>query len=255
MKRYRLISLYLFSIQMKNITLSLGGMAVSCLLQYDEAAEYLNKFMIPLDPDAPVASVPDLDWDFWRKRNVSPSAYLEYSSLTGSCSDILLSHGRAAFHSVALRYRDKAWLISAGSGVGKTTQLLTLQRLYPGQFTVISGDRPILELLEDGGVFVHPSPWNGKEELFGAEGAPLAGIICLRRGEEDIVEPVNPRLAVVHVYRSVIHTGQTEEQIKAAAAFTEALLFRVPIWNMFNRDIPGSTKLLYDTVFEEEAFI
>ena len=207
--------------------------------------------MIPTDPAAPVAAVTAMDWDFWKKLHVLPSAYIEYSSLTGSCSDVLLMHNRCAFHAVALRYRDRAWLIAAGSGVGKTTQLLTLQKLDPGEFAVISGDRPILELLDDGGVFVHPSPWNGKEELYGAEGAPLAGIICLSRGEEDIVETVEPKKAVIPIYQAVIQTGETEDGINRAAAFADALLSRIPLWNMINRDVPGSTTLLYNTVFRE----
>ena len=236
---------------MRTITVSLGGMAISCRLKYDEAARYFERYMIPTDPAAPAAAVTALDWDFWKKLHVSPSAYIEYSSLTGSCSDLLLLHDRCAFHAVALRHRDRAWLIAAGSGVGKTTQLYTLQKLYPGEFSVISGDRPILELLDDGGVFVHPSPWNGKEELYGAEGAPLAGIICLRRGEEDLVEAVEPKRAVVPIYQGVIQTGETEDEIRHAAAFADALLSRVPIWDMSNRDVPGSTRLLYDTVFQE----
>ncbi len=191
-----------------------------------------------------------MDWDFWRRNGAVPSAYLEYSSLTGSCSDVLLAYNRCAFHAVAVRYQGKAWLIAAGSGVGKTTQMRTLQELYPGEFSVISGDRPILDLLENGDVFVHPSPWNGKEEIGGADGAPLAGIVCLRRGEENIVERMSNRDAIIPVYQSVIQTGETENGIRLAGSFVDSLLTRVPAWRMVNQDVPDSTKLLFETVMK-----
>ena len=235
---------------MKEICITLGGAVLRCHLRYDETADYFGAFLCPLDPAAPLAEVTDLDWAFWARNGAKPGPYLEYSSLTGSCSDQLLSMDRCAFHAVALAYRDRAWLIAAGSGVGKTTQLRTLQALCPGEISVICGDRPILELRSDGGVFVHPSPWNGKEAIGGAPGAPLAGIICLRRGASDLVETIPPRDAAIPVYQGIIQTGETEEGIRRGAAFAEALIDRVPVWRMVNRDVPGSTKLLMERVLQ-----
>jgi len=52
------------------------------------------------------------------------------------------------FRLAAVLYR--AWLLAGPSGVGKSTQIKSLQSLEPGAFGVICGDRPVLELREDG---------------------------------------------------------------------------------------------------------
>ena len=37
--------------------------------------------------------------------------------------------------------------------------------MFPDEITMISGDMPVLERREDGTVWAHPSPWNGKEKI------------------------------------------------------------------------------------------
>ena len=236
--------------------LELAGQRLCCSFQFLGTSRYFREYIVDGFCDTEQVCLAREEIEVFRGCNPGMpwNPYAEYKAFLGRIGDELLPKEILMLHCVAFVWHGTAWLLSAPSGTGKTTQFKNLKQLYGDGVQILCGDNPFLRFSHEK-VTVYPSPWNGKEELFGAEGAPLAGIICLRRGEEDIVEPVNPRLAVVHVYRSVIHTGQTEEQIKAAAAFTEALLFRVPIWNMFNRDVPGSTKLLYDTVFEEEAFI
>ena len=236
---------------MQTIQISLGGIPLCCALRFAETAACFRNYLTQLPSADPPVAVPEPEWAYWESTGQRPSPYLEYSSLTGCCSDALLQHDRCAFHAVALRFRGRAWLISAPSGVGKTTQLLTLQKLYPGEFSVICGDRPILTLDSEQGPFVSPSPWNGKEGYHGAQGAPLGGLILLRRGEENAVLPLAPHEAAIPVFLSVIHTGETETVIRRAASFADRLLRRTPVWLMKSRDIEPSAALLYETVFKE----
>ena len=237
---------------MKFVYINLGGIILKCELVYEDAADYFHGFATDSVSDAPSARVTEMDWAFWKRNHALIDPHLEFSSLTGSCSDVLLQYGRCAFHAVALKKAGRAWLIAAESGVGKTTQLRTLQTLYPGQFSVICGDRPILELRKDGGVYVHPSPWNGKEEYGGAAGAPLAGVICLSRGRENEVKAWTAHEAGPWVYKSVIQTAESEDGIRRAAAFATELLKRVPVWEMTTHQVPDSTKLLYETLWKGE---
>ena len=136
--------------------------------------------------------------------------------------------------------------------MGKSTQARTLRELYPGDFGVISGDRPVLALTE-GGVWVHPSPWNGKEGWHGAEAAPLAGIVCLQRGVENALARLTPRIAALSVYGAVIHNASSPDVIRGAAAFAEKLIKQVPVWRLCSRDVPDSTRILYESVFTQEG--
>ena len=95
----------------------------------------------------------------------SSDPYVEYRCLIELTGRWLLRFGCCIFHSVSFVWRDRAWLLTAPSGVGKTTQFLNWQRLFPGEITMISGDMPVIEAREDGSVWAHPSAWNGKEKL------------------------------------------------------------------------------------------
>ena len=106
-------------------------------------------------------------------------------------------------------------------------------------------------LREDGTVMVHPSPWNGKENMRGAAAAPLGGIILLQRGAENTIERVEPRRAAPFVYASVFQTYDSEAAIRRAGALAARLTEAVPIWQLTNRGVPDSTRLLYDTIREE----
>ncbi len=235
------------------------------------------------DPDAPcVGGIPvcltDEDWSFYLNAGIEENAHSEYSLLTMPFSDALMDYNRMAFHAVALRWQDKAYLIAAPSGVGKSTQARFLQELRPGEFGVISGDRPILEFRKkethfsdeiqidrsdstqilsnpEGhwDIIVHPSQWNGKENWFGAKAAPLAGLILLLRGDQNELISLTPREAAIRCYNQVIQTFISPDKIRKAAELTTRLLNSVPIWQLTTYQVPESTKLLVKSIFSSNS--
>lgn len=236
-------------------TVSLGGIALRLKLHFAEAAELFAPWDAGGVPAAELA-VSESEWTYLRSSvGVAFDAQSEASILTACCSDALLPYDRCIMHAVALRFRDQAWLIAAPSGVGKTTQARVLQELWPGEFSVICGDRPVLRLTDDGGVYVHPSPWNGKENWYGAAAAPLAGIVFLQRGDYDDAYQIKRRDAVIPCLQALIYSGVSEDVIRRAAAFTDQLLRRVPAYRLQSENVPGSTKLLYEEIIRREDFL
>lgn len=233
----------------KKIDVSLAGLTFSCRLRYPETARY---FPAPNPAALRVGGEPvylsEADWQFFISDGAEESPHSEYSLLCFPFSDALLAYDRVLIHAVALRWRDEAYLICAPSGTGKSTQTRNLQQLRPGEFFVICGDRPVLSF-HDNEILVHPSHWNGKENWYGAEAAPLAGVILLRRGEENAICSLSPREAAVRTYAQIIQTCTDPEKMKKAAAFVTKLLNAVPIWQLTSFQVPDSTKLLLETVF------
>ena len=227
---------------------ALAGIPFRCRLRYADALPCFTPYAVDARPRFELA-VTDEEWSWVEPHGCIRSGQNEASVITALASDELLTMDRCILHAVALRHADRAWLITAPSGVGKSTQARTLNQLYPGQFSVICGDRPVLELRGDDAVLVHPSPWNGKEGWCGADAAPLAGIICLRRGEENDLRPLTPRDAVIPVLNALIHSGRAADGIRRAAAFEDALLRRTGVWELTNRGVPDSTRMLYETLF------
>ena len=128
------------------IEVTLAGVTVPCRLRYAETARYFA----PPDPAAQRAGgdpiyLSDEDWRYFLANNMEDCAHSEYSILTAAFSDALMPFDRVILHAVAIRWRDKAYLISAPSGTGKSTQFKHLNALRPGEFSVICGDRPVLQ--------------------------------------------------------------------------------------------------------------
>ena len=128
------------------IAVTLAGLTFSCRLRYPESARYFQK----PDPGAPrvgtgSVSMSKEDWQFFVADGAEESPFSEYSLLCFNFSDALLPYDRVLVHGVALRWRDRAYLICADSGVGKSTQARCLRDLRPGEFSIICGDRPALE--------------------------------------------------------------------------------------------------------------
>ncbi|MBO4848191.1 MAG: hypothetical protein J5586_03460 [Clostridia bacterium] len=236
-----------------SITIDLAGVPLKLCLDSEESLRFFAPYKAAdgVRPFAKV-SVPDEAWAYIRRRGFVEDELSEAGLITAYASDALLETGMCLIHAVAVRKGDGAWLIAAPSGVGKSTQVRYLDMLFPGEFSVICGDRPVLQLVGDDKVLVHPSPWNGKEGWKGADSARLDGVICLKRGEENIVEPMKKTEAVIPVFEALIHSGSTAEQVRQLAAFEDELLRRTTVWRMINLGVPYSTDLLYNTLFVQE---
>ena len=174
---------------------------------------------------------------------------VEFRALIGLTSHALLPLGCCLIHAVAFLWRGRAWLLAAPSGTGKTTQFLNWQRLHPDEITVICGDMPVLERREDGSIWVHPSPWNGKERLGDrrSPAAPLGGLVSLAQGRENEILPMPVGDAISVLFNQFLLLPDTEEEILMLTSLMDALLRAGPVWQLTNRGDDASTELLRQT--------
>lgn len=177
-------------------------------------------------------------------------SFLEYRCLMGLTGQALLRFGCCVFHAVSFIWRGRAWLLTAPPETGKTTQYLNWQRLHPGEIVMISGDMPVLEGREDGNIWVYPSSWNGKEDIYTRRSALLGGIVLLEQGGEDRILTLQPREAILPLLRQFIAVPETEEEVFALSRLLEQMLLAVPLWKLVNRGGDESTELLRRTFAE-----
>ena len=220
-------------------------------LRFQKTAENLGHYIQRelLEAQEPI-SVKDYEFEDWKNLGNEVNPHGEYSLLSLQTSEALFEHQRFIFHAVAFRWRDKAWLLTAAPGVGKSTQYKNLKELYPEEISIINGDRPVIQILDDGSIMVHPSPWNGKENWHGAKAAPLAGIIFLKQGKENTIRTLTAQEAAVGALSSVFHSYENEEVVKKAAKLATALLKHTPLWLLTNKGDLESSALLLDTLKE-----
>lgn len=181
----------------------------------------------------------------------NPEYYAEYKSLILPTSAFLQQYCCSLFHAVAFLRHGRAWLLTAPSGTGKTTQFLNWRKLHPAEITMICGDMPVLELRDDGSVWVHASNWNGKEGVGSFQSAPLGGIVLLEQGKENRIVPLDARQAIPALFEQFVSTYETEEQIRTVCALMDAMLSRYPAWKYTNLGDDASTELLRAAIAKE----
>ena len=162
-------------------------------------------------------------------------AFLEFQCLMLATGNELLLHDRALFHGASFIWQGKAWIFTAPSGTGKTTQLRRWHRILKKEVTIINGDKPMLESRADGSIWVYSSPWRGKEKL-GCPGlcAPLGGIVYLEQGTNNTIRRLSPREAVLPLMTEFVSYPESVSQISGQAKFLRKMLDAVPVWKLVN---------------------
>ncbi len=178
----------------------------------------------------------------------SSDSYVEYRIMISETARELLRYGCCIFHSAAFIFRGYAWLLTAPSGVGKTTQFLNWQRLHPGEVEMITGDMPVLEPRDDGSIMIHSTSWCGKEN-YGKKGlcAPLAGVVLLEQGEKNELSPLPARDAIFPFFRQFMVQPETEEQCRSLSDLMDCLLSTVPLCKLINLGDDESTEMIRET--------
>lgn len=230
---------------MREITLTLADIPVACRLLCAETAACFDRF--GQTPErTPLAWVGMQPEELEAARMYYPPGFedarLEFSELPARFSDALIPHGRCVFHGTAFLFDDKAYIFTAPSGTGKTTQYVLWKLLLGKRIQMLNGDKPILE--DRNGVFwVRPSPWAGKERMSTGQSAPLGGLILLEQGREDRVERLTVQQAAVPIFSQFLFTAGTEELVQQTAALAGRLLQQTPVWKLTNRGDEASAWL------------
>ena len=234
------------------VEISLAGVTVRLRLRLPETLRYFSGFLTGRPCEAWDVSIPEDE--VFRYPLICPSGvldpYREFYMLMARTSAFLLQRNRVLIHGVSFLWQERAWLITAQSGVGKTTQLRHWQRLYGEEIQIINGDKTVLEQREDGSFWLHPSPWTGKEGDAGRDSGKLAGILLLRQEEENRICRLAPKDSVVPIYSQFLMLSDTEEETRLAGRLENGLLRRVPVWRLDNLGDEASARLTHDTWME-----
>ena len=96
--------------------------------------------------------------------------------------DLFLVHG------VALECEGRGYLFLGRSGSGKTTHAKLWEKYFNAE--ILCGDKPFLSE-GDGKIYVHSSPWNGKEG-YGKRGkAELSALCLIEQNREIAIDPLS----------------------------------------------------------------
>ena len=186
-------------------------------------------------------------------RNIHPidvsDEYVEYKGLIDLTSKKLLNYNCCIFHAVSFIWKDKAWLLTGKSGIGKTTQFINWNRIYPNEISIISGDMPILDFRKKN-ILVHPSPWNGKERMRGLSSAELGGIIFLDQYDKNSIELTSKNDSIISLFHQFAVIPEKETEILIISNMIQRIIKDVQIWLFSNNGSDDSSRLLRNTILK-----
>ena len=229
------------------IGLLLAGITVNCRITYPESAKFFRHYSVKPEKGMIPAGLDREDLYQIKKQYPAdqPPAVSEIKMLSVILSDALLPYGRVIVHAVAFVYRNRAWLLTAPSGTGKTTLYRNLKQGWPKEITALCGDNPILQFMEDGTVLVHHSPWNGKEGYGSKMTSPLAGIILLEQSDRNNITLLSAPDAVLPMFFQINTFLKNEEHVHLVCRMEEAVLMGFPIWRFSNLGDMDAARMAY----------
>lgn len=129
-------------------------------------------------------------------------------------------HQMIAIHSASVLYRDKAWLFTGRSGIGKSTHTSHWSSLF--ETPILNGD---LNLIDISGAkpVIHGIPWCGTSGVFTTASYPLGGIVLLHRAPKDYVTESSPAERTLFINQRLISPSWTRELFAANMKLTQAL--------------------------------
>jgi hypothetical protein len=220
--------------------------------KYKKTADYFDGWLTESSQYDSCIEIPQRDFDYYQNTwSIPESPYTEYSLSVYRACEELLKHDSCILHGAAFLWHGGAYIFSAPSGTGKSTQLRNWMELYGDEITVINGDKPIL-VHENEKIVVYPSPWNGKEKMGSRTlTAELKGIILLAQSKENTIRKLTPLESADQLFQRVLFTVETEESVYLASDILTEILSSVPVWKLNNTGDHDSSILTCETLKEE----
>lgn len=153
------------------------------------------------------------------------------------------SKGIFALHSASILYQNKAWLFSAPSGTGKSTQADLWQQLY--QVRILNGDLNLVQY-QDSTPMVTGLPWCGTSHRYSNDTFPLGGIVLLKKNKENLILELTRTEQVLSIAQRLISPTWTEEMLSTNLKFSHTLVKQIPVIRYLCQKEPTAVPILRD---------
>ena len=154
--------------------------------------------------------------------------------------------GLFAIHSASILYREKAWLFSGHSGMGKSTHTGLWHQLLGTPF--LNGDLNLLGIHENR-IMVYGIPWCGTSGIYTTRNYELGGIVLLGRDPaRDYLEELSPSDQILRVMQRMISPAWKEGQLTKNLFFAEEIADRVPILHLFCTKNQSAVKVIREEI-------
>ena len=236
---------------MINFKIKIADIVIEINAFNESTKKYCEGFLSNEDSDLTITmSKEDLENEKHINEDGKVYASEEISALYRKIADLFIEHNIVVFHGSSFKVNDCAFIVTARSGVGKSTHVNLLKQLLGNDLEYINDDKPLLEVNNDN-LMLYSSPWNGKERRGNNIKAPLKAIIFLDRGN-NTYKQLNNSEEVYFKLLSQIYLPRDKAKREHALKIIDILLKSVNFYEInVNTDI-SSASMTYERIIKNE---
>lgn len=141
---------------------------------------------------------------------------------------------RFLIHGAAITYKNDAYLFCAPSGTGKSTHISLWKKNLGKDVDIVNGDKPFLSLEQEKdklSVYVHGSPWGGKELWQKNRSAPLRAVCFLSQNSKNQIYRLRPEQSITALIKQLYIPHNTQSAEKTLE-FADRLLKLIPFYHL-----------------------
>lgn len=174
----------------------------------------------------------------------------EISALYRKIADIFVDENVLVVHGSSFKVGNNAFIVTARSGVGKSTHVNLLKEYLNKDFEYINDDKPLLKVEDE--LVLFSSPWNGKERRGNNSSAPLRSVIFLNRGLTNTYKKLDNNSDVYFRLLSQIYLPRDKAKRENALLLIDILLRRISFYEInVNTDI-SSAEMTSERIIKNE---
>ena len=233
-----------FKIKISNIVLEINAF-------YEITKEYCKDFLSDEEPQFTITlTEEDLENELHIREDGKVYASEEISALYRKIADLFVEQDILVMHGSSFKVNDCAFIITARSGVGKSTHVNLLKEYLGNEFEYINDDKPLLKVEDE--LVLFSSPWNGKERRGNNTSAPLRSIIFLNRGLTNTYKKLTNSGDIYFRLLSQIYLPRDKAKREKALSLIDILLKRISFYEInVNTDI-SSAEMTSERIIKNE---
>ena len=218
----------------------------------ESTKKYCGKFLSEEEPNYVITMIEE-DLKNERTNSSDGKVYVneEISALYRKIAELFVEKNIIVFHGSSFMVDNNGFLITARSGVGKSTHSRNLKALLGDKFVYINDDKPLLKV-EENNVTVYGTPWNGKERRGNNISAPLKAVFFLARGETNTYRKIANKEEIYVKMISQIYLPKEKAKREKALKVADQILKNINFYEInVTKDIE-SAKMTYEEIIKIE---
>lgn len=233
------------------ITVRMADINIGVKYRYPFTEEYLRAYRTESEPDFIIeVSDAELERESALAEEPTPYEYLEFVTVYRKIADKISEYDAAVFHGAVLDLDGKAYIITARSGVGKTTHI----GLWLSSFddvSVLNGDKPIIRVI-DGVICACGTPYMGKEGYGKNAIRPLGGIAFLERDAENSYSLLTSEDAVLRFMGQIYMNSSSPSVITSTLRLADKIISEIPLYE-FRCNMDSSAAIMAREAFTKNT--